>query len=240
MDNAGYATLTRQSGLMREMQVVANNMANMASTGYRREAVVFAEFVRDLGSAHDSLSMATPRAAFTSEAQGALTRTGRPLDLAVEGSGYFLVAAPEGPMLTRAGNFLRAADGGIVTSDGMALLDAGGAPVLVPPGAAAISAASDGTLSVDGLPITRIGLWEASGPGTTERRAGSRFLVDGAPVPAEEGSGRIVQGFLESSNVSPVSEVARMIEVQRTYELGQGFLDREDERIRAVIRTFAR
>jgi len=61
-----------------------------------------------------------------------------------------------------------------------------------------------------------------------------------APVPAEEGSGRIVQGFLESSNVSPVSEVARMIEVQRTYELGQGFLDREDERIRAVIRTFAR
>jgi flagellar basal-body rod protein FlgF len=143
-------------------------------------------------------------------------------------------------MLTRAGSFVRDADGGIVTADGMALLDAGGAPVLVPPDAADIAVASDGTLSADGQPIAQIGLWEAPGPGTTERRAGTRFAVLGAPVPAVEGSGRIAQGFLESSNVSPVAEVARMIEVQRTYELGQGFLDREDDRIRAVIRTFAR
>jgi flagellar basal-body rod protein FlgF len=240
MDNAGYATLTRQSGLMREMQVVANNMANMASTGYRREAVVFSEFVRALDGPHDSLSMASARAAFTSEVQGSLTRTGRPLDLAVEGAGYFLVETPEGAMLTRAGNFLRAADGSVVAPDGMPLLDAGGAPVLVPPEASDIAVASDGTLSADGLPIAEIGLWQPPGPGTAERRAGARFLVEGAPVPVEEGSGRIVQGFLESSNVSPVAEVARMIEVQRSYELGQGFLDREDERIRAVIRTFAR
>jgi flagellar basal-body rod protein FlgF len=240
MENAGYAALTRQAGLMREMQVVANNMANMSSTGFRREGVVFAEVVRALDPGHDSLSMGAARASFASEVQGALTQTGRPLDLAIEGAGYFLIGTPDGQMLTRAGNFLRDAEGGIVTPDGMQLLDAGGAPVLVPPQATSISVASDGTLSVDGLPIAQIGLWQAPSPGTTERRAGTRFAVDGAPQPAGEGSGRIVGGFIETSNVNPVSEVARMIEVQRTYELGQAFLDREDERIRAVIRTFAR
>jgi flagellar basal-body rod protein FlgF len=240
MDNAGYATLTRQSGLLREMQVVANNMANMASTGFRREGLVFTEVVRALDGPHDSLSMAAARGAFTSEIQGALTRTGRPLDLAVEGAGYFLVGTPGGPMLTRAGSFLRDADGGIVAPDGAPLLDAGGAPVIVPPEATAISVASDGTLSADGLPVAQIGLWQPPGPGTAERRAGTRFALNGAPVAAEEGSARIAQGFLEASNVSPVGEVARMIEVQRSYELGQGFLDREDDRIRAVIRTFAR
>jgi flagellar basal-body rod protein FlgF len=240
MDNPGYATLTRQTGLLREMQVVANNIANMASTGYRREGVVFSEFVRALDPQHDSLSMAAARAGFTSELQGALTQTGRPLDMAVEGEGYFLIQTPDGQMLTRAGNFLRDADGNVVTPDGMQLLDSGGAAVAVPPNAAVIAVASDGTLSADGLPVAEIGLWVAPGPGTTERRAGARFALDGAPRPAEEGSGRIVSGFLESSNVSPVAEVARMIEVQRSYELGQNFLDREDDRIRAVIRTFAR
>ncbi len=240
MDNAGYAALSRQSGLMREMQVVANNMANMASTGYRREGVVFAEVVQALDNGRPSLSMGAARASFASEMQGALTRTGRPLDLAIEGEGYFLVGTPDGQMLTRAGSFLRDAEGGVVTPDGMQLLDAGGAPVAIPLEAASISVASDGTLSADGLPIAQIGLWQAPGIGTTERRAGTRFAVDGAPLPAGEGSGRIVGGFLEASNVNPVMEVARMIEVQRTYELGQGFLDREDERIRAVIRTFAR
>jgi flagellar basal-body rod protein FlgF len=240
MDNPGYATLTRQAGLMREMQVVANNMANMATTGFRREGIVFSEYVRALDDGHASLSMATARVAYASDIQGALTRTGRPLDLAVEGEGFFLVQTPQGQMLTRAGNFLRDADGSVVTPDGMPLLDAGGAAVVVPPTATAVAVASDGTLSADGLPIAQIGLWLAPGAGPTDRRAGARFAVEGAPVPAGEEGGRIVGGFLESSNVSPVAEVARMIEVQRTYELGQNFLDREDDRIRAVIRTFAR
>lgn len=239
MDNAGYAALTRQAGLMREMQIVATNMANMATTGYRRESVVFTEFVRALDGSQ-SLSMATAGAAYTSEIQGALTRTGRSLDLAIEGAGYFLIATPEGDMQTRAGSFVLSEDGGLVTVDGMALLDAGGAPVFVPPATATVSVAADGTLSADGLPVAQIGLWQTPPPGGAERRAGARFALEGAPVPALEGSGRIVQGFLEASNVSPVAEIARMIEVQRAYELGQGFLEREDARTRAVIQSFAR
>ncbi len=239
MDNSGYAALTRQAGLMREMQVVANNIANMATTGYRREGMVFTEFVRALDG-RESLSMARSGAAYTSDIQGALTQTGRTLDLAIEGEGYFLIATPEGDMQTRAGSFVMSPEGGLVTPDGMALLDAGGAPVVVPPGVAAIAVAADGTLSADGQAVAQVGLWQTPPAGGADRRAGTRFALDAAPVPAVEGAGRIVQGFLEASNVSPVAEIARMIEVQRAYELGQNFLDREDARTRAVIQSFAR
>lgn len=240
MDNPGYVSLTRQSGLMREMRAVANNIANMSTTGFRREGVVFTEYIQALETGHESLSMAAARAGLTSDAQGALTGTGRALDLAIEGEGYFRIATPDGDRLTRTGAFVRSPEGGVLTPDGMPLLDAGGAPVFVPPEAAEIAVASDGTLSADGAPLAQIGLWQPADPAAANRLEGVRFAVDGEPVPAEEGSGRIVQGFLESSNVSPVSEIARMIEVQRAYELGQGFLDKEDERMRSVIRSFGR
>lgn len=240
MDNAGYAALTRQVGLGREMQAVANNLANMSTSGYRAEGVVFTEFVRALDKGRDSMSMATARAGVTTEAQGGLRSTGRIFDLAVEGPGYFRVATPEGDMLTRAGAFVRTPDGSLQTPDGMTLLDAGGAPVFVPPDADDVAIAPDGTVSAGGAPLGAVGLWQAATPEDVERRAGVRFALNAEPVPLAEGAGRIMQGFLEGSNVSPVTEITRMIEVQRAYELGQGFLDREDERMRAVIRTFGR
>ena len=240
MDNAGYAALTRQVGLDREMRAVANNLANMSTSGYRAEGVVFTEFVRALDRGRDSISMATARAGLTVEAQGALRSTGRLFDLAIEGPGYFRLATPEGDMLTRAGAFLRTEAGALETPDGMTLLDAGGAPVFVPPDAADVAIAPDGTVSAGGVPLGAIGLWLAEGPEDLNRRAGVRFAPGTEPVPLAEGAGRIMQGYLEASNVSPVAEITRMIEVQRAYELGQGFLDREDERMRAVIRTFGR
>lgn len=240
MDNAGYTTLTRQSGLLREMQTVANNLANMSTTGFRREGVIFSEFIQDTEPGHHSLSMATARIGVTSAIQGTLTQTGGTFDLAIEGDGYFQVGTPEGPMLTRAGNFVTSLAGEIVTPDGMQLLDAGGAPVIVPVGARDLSVAADGTVSANGLPIAQIGLWQPADPIDLTRRAGVRFQLETPPVPANEGAGRIVQGFLESSNVNPVTEITRMIEVQRAYELGQGFLDKEDERIRSMLRSINR
>ncbi len=240
MDNSSYATLTRQVGLLREMQALAHNLANMSTTGFRREGVVFTEFIRDTEPGHHSLSMAAARAGVTSSVQGTLSQTGSPFDLAIEGEGYFLVATPEGNMLTRAGAFLASPEGALVTPDGMTLLDGGGAPIVLPGSTRDLAVASDGTMSADGVPIAQIGLWQPADESDLERRAGVRFLTSAAPIPAPEDAGRIVQGFLESSNVDPVSEVTRMIEVQRAYELGQRFLDREDERIRSVLRSASR
>lgn len=236
MDNAIYAGITRQSGLMREMQVVANNLANMATTGFRREGVVFSEYVKALGDA-PSLSMARASARAIDLSQGDLAPTGGSFDFAIQGDGFFLIETPQGERLSRAGHFTPGPEGEFLNPDGYRLLDAGGAPVVVPE-ARAVSLARDGTLSADGVPVARIGLWLPADPTSLRHEAGTLFTAD-APEPMEDG-GTILQGHLEGSNTDPILEVARMIEVQRAYELGQSLLDREDERIRGVIQTLGR
>ena len=187
MDLAGYVALTRQSGLAKELQTVANNIANLSTTGYRREGVVFAEMVEALP---------------------------------VEGGSV----AGEG-----------AGDGTIVNIDGHALLDEGGGAIAIPFEARHVNVSADGTISADGAPVARVGLVTVEDRTKLFREAGVLFRADAAPTPVE--GGRVLQGFLEQSNVNPVAELARMVEVQRAYEYGQKLMDTEDERIRLVVRT---
>jgi flagellar basal-body rod protein FlgF len=141
-----------------------------------------------------------------------------------------------GPRLTRAGAFTPSEAGELVNPDGHRLLDLGGAPVFVPPDARDIGIGADGTLSADGVPVAQIGLVVPEDPTSLRHEAGTLFSA-GETLPA---SGRMRQGFLEDSNVSPVPEIARMIAVQRAYELGQRFLDAEDSRIRSVVQTLGK
>lgn len=234
MDNAVYATLGRQTGLMAQMQMVANNIANASTTGYRGESVGFVEYIRTTGSGA-SLSMATARVKLTDLSQGSLSQTGDPLDLAIEGEGFFLVQTPEGPRLTRAGHFTANENGDLVNAEGHPVLDAGGAPVFVPQGQGPIGIAPDGTISAGGEPVGQVGIVLPRESDGLVREAGTLFRADAGTDPAL--NGRVLQGFLEESNVNPVLEISRMIEVQRAYEMGQGFLDREDERIRKTIQA---
>lgn len=237
MDATAYTTLTRQSGLMQEMQAVANNIANLSTTGFRREGVIFTEHVRRLEDA-PSLSMARASARHVDLRQGDLSQTGGSFDFAIRGEGFFLLDTPQGQRLTRAGSFTPDAEGTLRSPDGHALLDAGGAPIVVPPGAGQVSLAQDGTLTAGGLPLAQVGLWQPADPLSLRHGAGTVFDPGGAVEPADGGT--LLQGFLEGANVSPVSEIARMIAVQRAYELGQRFLDAEDGRVRGVIETLGR
>lgn len=238
MDNVTYAVLTRQSGLLAELRAVANNVANAETTGFRAEGVIFSEHVAALGRDAPSLSMAAARVRETSLTPGALAPTGGPLDLAISGEGYFLVATPDGDRLTRAGSFVQDATGDIMTPDGFRLLDSGGAPVFVPPGTAQIGIAPDGTISADGVPVGQVGLYLPADAGTMTRQNGVLFDPQGAIGPAE--SATVSQGFLEESNVDAIGQITRLIALQRAYELGQGLLDREDSRIRNTIQTLSR
>jgi flagellar basal-body rod protein FlgF len=237
MDNAGYTTLTRQSGLMREMQVVANNIANANTTGYRQEGVIFSEYVQAVEEG-PSLSMANGNVRNTSYAQGVLTQTGGQFDFAIEGDAFFLIETPQGERLTRAGSFTPNAEGDLVTNDGYRVLDAGGAPVFIPPDASDLSVASDGTISAGGTPLGQLGLVVPVDPTEMTRQSGILFDAPSGVEPAE--SGRVVQGFLEGSNVNSVLQIARMIEVQRAYEMGQSFAEAEDERIRTAIKALTK
>ncbi|MBK5934083.1 flagellar basal-body rod protein FlgF [Rhodovulum imhoffii] len=235
MDNTIYATLTRQSGLMREMQSIAHNIANASTGGYRREGVLFSEYVTALEGPGGALAMARANVRHIDLGQAPLTQTNAPLDFAIEGEGFFMVETPQGQRLTRAGSFTPNEMGELVTPDGHRLLDAGGAPVFMPPDTADVALSADGALSAGGRPVADIGLVLPEDPTRMQRQSGTLFDPDGPTLPAD--TARLLQGYLEQSNVDPIGETARMIEVQRAYELGQNFLSREDDRIRNVIRT---
>jgi flagellar basal-body rod protein FlgF len=237
LDNQAYITLTRQMGLMREMQVVANNIANAATNGYRQEGVIFSEYVRSVDGGA-SLSMGQGNVRQTSFEQGTLTETAGTFDFAIEGDGYFLVETPGGPRLTRAGAFSPNGQGDLVTMDGYPVLDAGGAPVFVPGDATKVSVAPDGTISADGNLVGQIGLVVPIEPKDMVREDGVMFDAETGFEPAS--NGRILQGFIENSNVDPITQLARMIEVQRAYEMGQSFLETEDERVRRAMDAMTR
>ncbi|WP_415233605.1 flagellar hook-basal body complex protein [Pseudorhodobacter sp.] len=236
MDAGIYTTLTRQSGLMREMQVVAHNIANISTTGFRREGVIFSEYVKRMEDA-PSLSMANADTRHMDLRQAGLSQTGGMFDFAIQGDGFFLIETPEGQSLTRAGHFMPNAEGELVNPDGHRLLDLGGTPIFVPPDMNNIALSQDGTLSGNGQPLAQIGLWQPGDPLKMTHMGGTIFISE-TVVPAD--SATILQGFVEDSNVNPISEIARMIEVQRAYEMGQGFLEKEDERMRGVIQTLGR
>ena len=236
MDASGYVTLSRQSGLLHQMDVIANNIANASTSGFRREGMVFSEFIQRAGEA-PSLSMGYGNTRVVDLQQAGLTQTRAPFDLAIEGDGFFMIATPQGQQLTRSGSFTPGPDGTLLTDDGHQVLDAGGSAIFVPPDARNVAVAQDGTVSADGVPLARIGLWQATDPMTLTHESGTRFSASGVQ-PAEGAT--ILQGYLEDSNVDPLQEVASMIAVQRAYELGQSFMDREDERARNVIQTLGR
>ena len=175
------------------MRVVANNIANAATTGFRQEGVIFTEFVRRSGTG-SSLSIADAGARQTSVRQGTLDKTAGAFDLAIQGEGYFLLDTPDGERLTRAGSFGPDANGNLVNADGHRLLDVGGAPLFVPPDINTPQFSSDGTLSDGGRALGQVGIFQPAVPGALTRKDGVMFQSDGGVEPVEGAT--LVQGFL--------------------------------------------
>jgi flagellar basal-body rod protein FlgF len=232
MTTSAYSAISRQSGLLNEIRVVANNIANSATTGYRSEGVIFSEYVKS-APGQESLSMARGNIRNTSLEQGNLSQTDGQLDLALEGDGFFMIETPVGNRLTRAGSFSSNAAGDLVTPDGYRVLDAGRAPVFIPGDAESISFGSDGTFSADGRQLGQIGIFQLLEGTTIKREDGVMFSTQGEVAPAE--NTKLLQGFLEGSNVNAIHQMSRMIEIQRAYEMSQSFLTSEDERVRSAI-----
>ncbi|HAY06108.1 MAG TPA: flagellar hook-basal body complex protein [Hyphomonas sp.] len=231
MSNSIYASLARQAGLMQEMQVVANNLANASTTGYKTDRAIFAEFLVATGPDSDSLSMGGLAGHSFKFEQGALRTTGGQFDLAIQGDGFFAINTPQGPRLTRAGHFQLSAAGNIIDAQGNNVLGTSGNAITIPPEATQVAISGDGSVSYDGQLVERIGVFMPQG----QLLRDSNTLFSAPEGYAAVETTGIVQGALESSNVSPVLEVARMIEVQRAYEAGQSLLEKEDQRISQLI-----
>lgn len=231
MSDAITVSLSRQSGLLNELSVIANNIANASTEGFRAEAALFSEFVSSRAD-EPSVSMGALRAHFPVLDQGALIETGGTFDLAIDGDGWFAVNRGGEVLLTRAGRFQTDADGQLVTPDGDAVLDEVGSPVQLPPNAADVAVGSDGTITAGGFGVARIGVMIAEAEGIS--RVSDNLWRNEGPLRFAEDA-RIHQGFLEGSNVSPVEEMARLIEVQRMYEAGANLGENEHDRILSLI-----
>lgn len=237
MDLNTYTFLTRQSGLMKEMAFVANNIANVATNGFRQQTLLFSEFLSPVNEGA-SLSMANGNIERTSFQQGAFEKSGNLLDFAIEGEGFFLLETPFGTRLTRAGQFSPNDAGDLVNMDGHRILDISGAPIFIPPQINAVNVANDGIFSIDGQILGQIGIVRPANMSDLKREGGVLFRTDGEILPVD--TPRLLQGYLEKSNTDPLGQMARMIEVQRAYETGQSFLDAEDKRVKSALQSLTK
>ncbi len=195
------------------LDATANNIANASTTGFHGDRVTFREAL----TAARSPDVATVGAGTTrvDGQAGALLPTGNPLDLALDGDGYFGVATPSGPCYTRAGNFQLDAARKLVTADGFALRDQSGAPITIPPDAQTVAVAADGTVSADGAELGKLELVRFA-PAQVQRQGGTLFAATGRPLAGDPP--KVRSGMLESSNVNVVRGIVDLVKVSRTYE----------------------
>jgi flagellar basal-body rod protein FlgF len=233
MSNGIYAATAGAVAQSAALDTTANNIANASTTGFRGDKVTFREALAAARSVDlASVGAATNRLDSTA---GAIVQTGNPLDLALEGDGYFAVTTPAGPRYTRAGNFALDAQRRLVTADGLAVRGDGGAPIVAPPDARDLAVAPDGTVSADGAPIGKLALARFA-PAQLRREGGSLVSATGRPLAGDPPAVRA--GMLESSNVNVVRGVVDLVKVSRTYEslmrIIQGYHDVESRAAREL------
>ncbi len=223
MDSGYYAACAGLAAQTQALDLVANNLANLGTAGYRGQQATFRALLAGSGTVawnplnaavNDFGVLGSSRVDLTS---GSLNATGNPLDLAVAGKGFFVVQSAEGTLYTRNGGFHRTPAGQLVNSEGDALLGEQGT-ISLPNGAVAVS--SDGTVSVDGAVVAKLRIAEFA-PGTPLSATGNALYSAPSNSELPAASSSIRQGMLEESNVSPVEATVQLIVIQRNAEMMQ-------------------
>jgi len=240
METPTYIVLSRQLGLSRQMDVVANNLANTNTPGFKSEGMVFSEYLIK-AEKPVKLSYVQDLASYRDLKEGPVQVTGNDLDVAIQGNGYFVVQTPDGPRYTRNGRFQLNAASEVVNSEGFQVL-AGGAPIIINPDDGPINISADGTVSADRLqggntPVIygRLDVVKFADNNALNPESGTVFESDQAPIQANTDEFKVQQRMLEGSNVQSIREMTSMIWVQRNYQAAQKFIDGEHERMRRSI-----
>lgn len=235
MENAGYIALSRQMVLRREMDVIANNMANINTPAYKGQSMLFVEYLETSDSG-EKMSFVQDVALVRNLTEGQMTTTENPLDLAIAGEAYFEIDTPTGPRYTRNGVFQLNADGELVTSSGELVLGEGGTPITLPPNSNDVTITRDGTISTDQGPAGRLRLVRFENEQALVKLADGLYDAEGQDaLPAE--NAEVMQGMIEGSNVQGIIELTRMIETVRHYSATGRMVNDEHERQRRAIQT---
>jgi flagellar basal-body rod protein FlgF len=250
MENAGLVGLSRQIALQRELDVVANNIANLNTTGYKADNITFGEYMMPAARANNFrgndriVSFTLDRTTWLDQSQGPIEQTGNPLDIAMSGKTFLTVQTPGGERYTRNGALQINAQGQLVTSEGLPVLGQNG-PIVFQPGDREISISADGGISVregaNTIDTQRGKLKFASftdprmllKDGTSTFRPPNGMQVDTPTVV------RVNQGAIEKSNVRSVVEMTRLIEVTRTYTQVAQLLQQHSDMRKTAIQQLA-
>ncbi len=233
--------LQTQRVLQRRMDIAAGNLANVSTNGFKADNLMLVEvadseahadvdpkdirFVRDVSVMRDM-------------SQGPISMTGNPFDVALEGAGFFMVEGPNGPLYTRDGAFSITGEGRVVTSDGHAVLSQGGAPVVFDPQGDSPSIGRDGSIRVGGVEAGRLGVASFNAPAAMDKVGDNLWSPAGQQPGAFEGI--VVQGALEGSNVRPVIELTRLIQISRAYESASRIVGGADDLRKSAIERLGR
>lgn len=214
------------------MDVIANNLANASTTGFKRDAIAFDEaMLRELAMGVGQIgSGPVPPPPVTVFEPGAVTNTGNPLDLAIGSErGLFAVQTAAGVRYTRDGAFTLNDRRELTTGSGEPILDTQGRRISLPQGTIAIS--NEGVISVDDEVVATIGLYDSA---NFQKVGGNLYIADG-PVGAM--TTRVRSGALEQSNVNAVEAMVQMISVSRAFELAQKSIQSQDEQSQKMIQS---
>ena len=242
MENPIYIALSRQDGLRRQLDVVANNLANMTTPAYKNQRVMFLEYLAKPatvgGLSGDKVSMVQDYGMRRNTAPGPITSTNNPLDIALHGNGYMVVETRDGQRYTRSGHLQLDLDRQIVDANGLPVLDEQDRPMTVPQNSGPVTIAADGTISTEQGQVGKIKLVQFEREQFMKDLGGGLYTTDEAPVPATDL--KVVQGAVEESNVQSVVEMTQMIEISRQYATNQKLIDAEHERQRNSITKLSR
>lgn len=216
--------LSRLIGLERKLDVLARNVANANTAGFRSRELSFREYLKpekevdENGKKERPSSLVDSRFQFNNASQGALQPTGNPLDLAIHGEGYFVVRTAQGDRYTRAGTLTVDGSGRIVTLAGEPVLGKNG-PLQVPQNDGEVSVAADGTVSTKRTVVGQLRVVSFTNPKLLQPAGENLLRTDQSPFNLAPGQVRLTSGALEKSNVETTREMSRLAEIVRSYEL---------------------
>ena len=244
MDNTNYIALSRQMALWKQMDIVSNNMANMNTSGYKQDDVLFTSYLVQTpeaeGIGRAPLYFTQDYGSVQNFAEGVFTTTGNTFDLAIKGDAFFCVDTQGGERYTRKGQFSPDSEGKLVTSEGAVLLSENDTPFFIAPGETEITITESGDVITENGLIGRLKLASFEDNQKLLKVAGTMFEnVNGNTMTIGNDDVRVKQGVIEKSNVNAIAEMTKLIKVQRSYEYVQQMIDEEHDRISNTISTYA-
>lgn len=218
MQGGLHVGVSAQMALRDRLETIAHNLANVNTTGFRAEHAKFDAAVARV-SGQPSVAFVEAKQPYLSREAGGAIKTDSPLDVAVQGDAFIALETPQGVIYTRDGRLYITPTGALVSVNGYAVLDAGGAPLQLDPGGAAPTIGRDGMIAQGGRRLGAIGLYAIDPEAVLTRADNSGVTPDRPPTAVLDFTRNgLLQGHLENSNVSGVAEMSRLIAVQRAFE----------------------